>query len=94
MEEQIRRLNAEYGFNLSEDEIKLIVQQAEETERLLRPLNELDLIDVMPILKVEKKKVQRSPSREHSMGARKRNGHLPQSMNSSKDHMRHCENTL
>jgi hypothetical protein len=59
MEEQIRRLNAEYGFNLSEDEIKLIVQQAEETERLLRPLNELDLIDVMPILKVEKKKVQR-----------------------------------
>jgi hypothetical protein len=59
MEEQIRRLNAEYGFNLSEDEIKLIVQQAEETERLLRPLDELDLIDVMPILKVEKKKVQR-----------------------------------
>jgi hypothetical protein len=59
MEEQIRKLNAEYGFNLSEDEIKLIVQQAEETERLLRPLNELDLIDVMPILKVEKKKVQR-----------------------------------
>jgi hypothetical protein len=59
MEEQIRRLNAEYGFNLSEDEIKLIVQQAEERERLLRPLNELDLIDVMPILKVEKKKVQR-----------------------------------
>jgi hypothetical protein len=59
MEEQIRRLNAEYRFNLSEDEIKLIVQQAEETERLLRPLNELDLIDVMPILKVEKKKVQR-----------------------------------
>ena len=59
MEEQIRKLNAEYGFNLSEDEIKLVVQQAEETERLLRPLNELDLIDVMPILKVEKKKVQR-----------------------------------
>jgi hypothetical protein len=59
MEEQIRKLNAEYGFNLSEDEIKLIVQQAEETERLLRPLNELDLIDVMPILKVEKKKVKR-----------------------------------
>jgi hypothetical protein len=35
MEEQIRKLNAEYGFNLSEGEIKLIVQQAEETERLL-----------------------------------------------------------
>jgi hypothetical protein len=42
MEEHVRKLNAEYGFNLTEDEIKLIVQQAEETERLLRPLNELD----------------------------------------------------
>jgi hypothetical protein len=59
MEEQIRKLNAEYGFNLSEDEIKVIARQAEETERLLRPLNEIDLIDVMPILKVEKKKVKR-----------------------------------
>lgn len=59
MEEQVRKLNAEYGFNLSEDEIKAIVRQAEETDRLLRPLNEMDLIDVMPILKVEKKKVKR-----------------------------------
>ena len=59
MEEQVRKLNAEYGFNLSEDEIKVIVRQAEETDRLLRPLNEVDLIDVMPILKVEKKKVKK-----------------------------------
>jgi hypothetical protein len=59
MEEQIRKLNAEYGFKLSEDEIKAIAQQAEEMERLLRPLNEMDLVDIMPILKVEKKKVQR-----------------------------------
>jgi hypothetical protein len=59
MEEQIRKLNAEYGFNLSEDEIKLIAQQAEETERLLRSLNDVDLTDVMPILKVERKKVKK-----------------------------------
>lgn len=59
MEEQVRKLNAEYGFNLSEEEIKVIVRQAEETDRLLRPLNEVDLIDVMPILKVEKKKVKK-----------------------------------
>ena len=59
MEEQVRKLNAEYGFNLSEDEIKVIVRQAEETDRLLRPLNEVDLIDVMPILKVEKRKVKK-----------------------------------
>jgi len=55
MEEQVRKLNAEYGFNLSEDEIKEIVRQTEEIERFLRPLNEMDLIDVIPILKVEKK---------------------------------------
>lgn len=59
MEEQVRKLNVEYGFKLSEDEIKVIVRQAEETDRLLRPLNEVDLIDVMPILKVEKKKVKK-----------------------------------
>jgi hypothetical protein len=59
MEEQIRKLNEEYGFKLSEDEIEVIVRQAEEMERLLRPLNEMDLVDVMPILKVEKKKVKR-----------------------------------
>ena len=59
MEEQVRKLNVEYGFKLSEDEIKGIVRQAEETDRLLRPLNEMDLIDVMPILKVEKKKVKK-----------------------------------
>jgi hypothetical protein len=55
MEEQIRKLNAEYGFNLSDEEIKTILQQVEETEHLFRPLNEIDLVDVMPILKVEKK---------------------------------------
>lgn len=59
MEEHIRKLNAEYGFNLSEDEIKLIARQVEETELLLRPLNEVDLIDVMPILKVDKNKVKK-----------------------------------
>jgi hypothetical protein len=59
MEEQIRKLNAEYGFNLTEDEIKLIARQAEETERLLQPLNDVDLTDVMPILKIEKNKVKK-----------------------------------
>jgi len=59
MEEQIRKLNVEYGFDLSEDEIKVIVRQVQETRRLFRPLNEVDVVDVMPILKVEKKKVKR-----------------------------------
>jgi hypothetical protein len=34
MEEQIRKLNVEYGFDLSEDEIKVIVRQVQETKRL------------------------------------------------------------
>jgi hypothetical protein len=37
MEEQIRKLNVEYGFDLSEDEIKVIVRQVQETKRLFRP---------------------------------------------------------
>jgi hypothetical protein len=53
MEEQVRRLNREYGFNLNEDEIKLVARQAEEAERLFQSLHEIDLIHVMPILKVD-----------------------------------------
>ena len=50
MEEQVRRLNREYGFNLNEDEIKLVARQAEEAERLFQGLHEIDLTHVMPIL--------------------------------------------
>jgi len=53
MEEQVRRLNREYGFNLNEDEIKLVARQAEEAERLFQSLHEIDLTHVMPILKVD-----------------------------------------
>ena len=56
MEEIVRKLNAEYGFNLSEEEIKLIAQQAEEAHRLFRPLYEVDLTDVMPMMKVDRSK--------------------------------------
>jgi Asp-tRNA(Asn)/Glu-tRNA(Gln) amidotransferase C subunit len=59
MEEQVRRLNREYGFDLSEDEIKLVARQAEEAERLFRSLHEIDLTHVMPILKVDHKKVEK-----------------------------------
>lgn len=59
MEEQVRRLNGEYGFDLTEDEIKLVARQAEEAEHLFRSLHEIDLTDVMPILKVDHKKVKK-----------------------------------
>jgi hypothetical protein len=57
MEEHVRKLNAEYGFQLSEDEIKLVAAQAEAAERLFRPLHEIDLTHVMPLLKVDQRKV-------------------------------------
>lgn len=59
METQVRRLNGEYGFNLSEDEIKLVARQAEEAERLFQALHKLDLTDIMPILKVDNEKVKK-----------------------------------
>jgi hypothetical protein len=59
MEAQVRRLNGEYGFNLSEDEIKLAARQAEEAERLFQTLNQLDLTHIMPILKVDNEKVKK-----------------------------------
>ena len=59
MEEQVRRLNAEYGFNLSEDEIKLVARHAEEAEHLFQGLHQIDLTHVMPILKIDNQKVQK-----------------------------------
>ena len=56
MEEQVRRLNGEYAFNLTEDEIMLVARQAEEAERLFQTLHEVDLTNVMPILKLDDKR--------------------------------------
>jgi len=53
--EEVKRLNTEYGFNLSEEEIELIAKQAEAARRLFQPLYEVDLTGVMPIMKVDKK---------------------------------------
>ncbi len=55
MREAVKRLNAEYGFKLSEEEIELIAEQAEAANRLFQPLNDVDLRGVMPIMKVDKK---------------------------------------
>ena len=59
MEEEVRRLNAEYGFSLSEEEIAIIARQAEEAQRLCNGLHDVDLTAVKPILKVESKPVKK-----------------------------------
>lgn len=55
MKKEVKRLNAEYGFNLSEAEIEQIAEQAEAARSLFQPLYEVDLTGVMPIVKVDKK---------------------------------------
>ena len=59
MQDQIRKLNSEYSLDLTEDEIKLIMRQVEEADHFLEPLREMDLTDVMPILKFEKHQVKK-----------------------------------
>lgn len=55
MRNLIERLNEEYRFNLSEEEIDLIARQAETMRRLFEPLYEVELSGVMPILKFDRK---------------------------------------
>jgi Asp-tRNA(Asn)/Glu-tRNA(Gln) amidotransferase C subunit len=55
VKEEVKRLNAEYGFNLSEAEIEQIAEQAEAARRLFQPLYDGDLTGVMPIVNVDKK---------------------------------------
>ena len=55
MKDAVRRLNVEYGFNLSNEEIDLIAKQAEEANRLFQPLFEVDLIGITPLMKIDKR---------------------------------------
>ena len=55
MEDRVRKLDAEYGFHFSDEEIKLIARQTEKFERLFRSLNEVDLAGVMPLQKLNRK---------------------------------------
>jgi hypothetical protein len=55
MKDAVRRLNVEYGFNLSDQEIDLIAKQAEEAALLFAPLFEVDLTDITPLTKIDKR---------------------------------------
>jgi Asp-tRNA(Asn)/Glu-tRNA(Gln) amidotransferase C subunit len=56
MKELVRRLDAEYNFKLTEEEIELIARQAEEADRLFQRLYQADLADVAPIMRLDKRK--------------------------------------
>lgn len=55
MEEQLRKINREYGFNLSDEDIQTLARRAEEFERLFHCLYEVDLSDMTPLLKLDKR---------------------------------------
>jgi hypothetical protein len=54
MKDAVRRLNLEYGFELTEQEIDLVAKQAEETALLLQPLFEVDVRNVAPLTTIDR----------------------------------------
>lgn len=55
VEETIRRINAEFGFELSDEEIRSIALQAEAMNRSLKPLFDLDVTQAMPVIKLDRR---------------------------------------
>jgi hypothetical protein len=58
MKDAVRKLNNEYGFKLTDEEIAIVALQAEEAALLFRPLFEVDLAGITPLAKVDKKIVK------------------------------------
>jgi hypothetical protein len=50
LEDQVRRINSDYGFNLSDEEIPTIACRAEEFETMFRCLYEVDLTEKAALL--------------------------------------------
>lgn len=57
MKELIKKLDVEYGFGLTDEEIAQIARQAEKANELFRALHSLDLPEVPPFVTV---KIERS----------------------------------
>jgi len=53
MKDAVRRLNADYGLNLSDEEIEAIAKQAEASQRLFQKLFEVDVEGIVPALKID-----------------------------------------
>jgi len=54
MDEQVHRLSAQYGWNLSEDEIHRITAEAAVQEKVLERLKQIDLAQIRPVMGVFK----------------------------------------
>lgn len=56
MKDAVRRLNIEYALNLTEEEIDQITKQAEAGQKLFQKLYEVDVDNVVPVLKIDPSK--------------------------------------
>ena len=52
MKDAVKRINVEYGLDLTEEEIEAITKQAEASRKLFQKLYEVDVEDVVPALKI------------------------------------------
>lgn len=53
MKDAVQRLNADYGLNLSEEEIDAIAVQAEAGQKLFQKLFAVDVEGIAPALKID-----------------------------------------
>ena len=51
MKELLRKIDSEYGFKLTEDELDRIAKEAKEAEWLFRQLNEVDVTGKTPLMR-------------------------------------------
>jgi Asp-tRNA(Asn)/Glu-tRNA(Gln) amidotransferase C subunit len=53
MKDAVKRIDVEYGLNLTEEEIEAITKQAEAGQKLFQKLYEVDVEGVIPALKID-----------------------------------------
>ena len=55
MKELLRKLDAEYGFKLTEEEMDRIAKEVKEAEWLFQQINEVDVAGKTPLMKLDVK---------------------------------------
>jgi Asp-tRNA(Asn)/Glu-tRNA(Gln) amidotransferase C subunit len=58
MRELLRKLDAEYGFRLSEAEMDKIEKEIKESERLFQQINDVDVSGKTPFMRLDVKGVK------------------------------------
>jgi uncharacterized protein YpuA (DUF1002 family) len=53
MKDAVERLNAEYGLNLTDEEMEVIVRQAEAGQKLFKRLYETHVEGIVPAMKID-----------------------------------------